>query len=219
MFYLFIISMSLFLITCIIHLYYCFKEIEKNRKITKCFLMPLLMLILISVKCESILLYLALTFSTIGDIFLIRKEKKPLFVIGAIAFLLTHVCYLVFMHNELVISVSTIWYVIMCISIIVLLMVFIKILSKHFKKLTPACFIYALVLLLELTFSIIAIKTNKACTQYIMIFGFSLFILSDSILAYTKFVKDVKRRDFYIMGTYVSAQIAIIFSLLSSYLH
>lgn len=48
----------------------------------------------------------------------------------------------------------------------------------------------------------------------ILIFiGVIIFILSDSILSFTTFILDIKRRDFYIMLTYLIAQSLIAINL------
>jgi hypothetical protein len=48
------------------------------------------------------------------------------------------------------------------------------------------------------------------------IIGLVLFIISDTFLTYTMFIKDVKRRDFYIMFTYLAAQVLFLVGIIST---
>ena len=47
-----------------------------------------------------------------------------------------------------------------------------------------------------------------------IIIGYFLFILSDTLLVNSTFIKDFKKRDFYIMATYLCAEFLIVFGLL-----
>ena len=55
--------------------------------------------------------------------------------------------------------------------------------------------------------------SNFKVEMIIIALGYILFMFSDSFLLYTSYVKDVKRRDFYIMLTYLLGQLFIVISL------
>ena len=44
---------------------------------------------------------------------------------------------------------------------------------------------------------------------FLALAGALMFLASDTILGFTMFKKDIKRRDFYIMATYLAAQVLI----------
>jgi len=61
----------LFSVFSLVHVYFCFMENEKARKISKCFIVPLLIFYMIMIKSEKVLVYLGATFGFIGDVLII----------------------------------------------------------------------------------------------------------------------------------------------------
>ena len=82
-----------FITYCLFHLVTCYLEREFLRKITKVFIIPLLILGLVLTKTFNLWLYIGLTLGWIGDILLLFTGKKRYFVIGGISFLLGHLAY------------------------------------------------------------------------------------------------------------------------------
>ena len=76
----------------------------------------------------------------------------------------------------------------------------------HQKKLVVGGAFYLDVLTLALITPIIACGLGKVNYLLLCVFGAVSFLLSDIILTCTMFKKDVRRRDFYIMFTYLLAQ-------------
>lgn len=68
-------------------------------------------------------------------------------------------------------------------------------------------------LLLDLIWAIIATSMGNALYCFLAVIGAAVFIVSDIILARTLFKKDTKRRDFYIMTTYLLGQGLIVLGL------
>ena len=60
--------------------------------------------------------------------------------------------------------------------------------------------------LFDFALSIVALAVMKNPILWLNVVGMSVFLVSDVYLVKTLFVKDDKRRDFYIMSTYLVAQ-------------
>ena len=86
---------TIYAVFCIVHLILCFKEKENVRKITKIFIIPMLVLGLVLHQTFNLLLYIGLILGWIGDVCLIFTRKKRYFVIGTISFCLGHISYVI----------------------------------------------------------------------------------------------------------------------------
>ena len=64
---------------------------------------------------------------------------------------------------------------------------------------------------LDLVAAILALVSKMQPVGYFNLAGMLFFCISDTYLVKTLFIKDDKRRDFYIMGTYLLAQVLILF--------
>ena len=69
-------------------------------------------------------------------------------------------------------------------------------------------------LVLELVLAILVAIDQKNGYSNLLLIGNGLFLISDIILSISMFFKDFKRRDFYIMGTYLAAQTLMSLGLL-----
>jgi hypothetical protein len=74
--------------------------------------------------------------------------------------------------------------------------------------------LYMTILFMDLGFNILMVSSGLSLMWY-GVAGMILFIISDSFLTYTMFIKDVKRRDFYIMASYLAAQVLFLFGIIS----
>ena len=83
-----------FTVYCIGHLVTCYFEKELPRKITKVFIIPLLIVGLLLSKTYNLFLFIGLTLGWVGDILLLFNTKKRYFVIGGISFMLGHIAYI-----------------------------------------------------------------------------------------------------------------------------
>ena len=79
----------------------------------------------------------------------------------------------------------------------------------HQKGIAFGGTVYFDVLFLNLIWAIIASANGHANYMLLAVFGAFCFIVSDCFLTYTLFKRNVKRRDFYIMATYLLAQMLI----------
>jgi hypothetical protein len=75
--------------------------------------------------------------------------------------------------------------------------------------------LYMMILFMDFGVNILIVSCGFPLMWYGII-GLVLFIISDSFLTYTMFIKDVKRRDFYIMFTYLAAQVLFLVGIIST---
>ncbi|EIA08375.1 lysoplasmalogenase [Flavobacterium frigoris] len=185
----------------------------------KPFLIPFLLLAVFfsgSFPSKKFLLT-ALTFSWIGDIILLFADRDELFfIVGLIAFLISHIVYILLFNKQLKYknrkNKAVFW--IGVTVIIVYLFVMISILLPTLGDLTLPVFVYALVISTMLLFALKGfLNWEKSGSWYILI-GAIAFVSSDSILAFNKFYSSIVMSSFLIMVTYLIAQYLIVVGIL-----
>ena len=152
----------------------------------------------------------ALFFSWSGDILLMFQVTKAIFfLLGLSAFLIAHVCYIIFFHgvrvrenirsNALLLLIVVIYYAVL-----------ITILSPHLGDMKLPVRIYGIVIsfMFMLAMHMLFIK-NKTAGRW-MLMGALLFVISDSVLAINKFYQSFELAGIIIMLTYGLAQLFII---------
>jgi len=208
------IFFGLFVVASIVHLVFCFLEKEKARKFTKCFTTLFLGIAAVFAVPTSPLVYVGVFMGMLGDLCLLKKHKVMPFVAGMLSFLANHVLYILaymFLCGPLHYGyyLSTALY---CILFPVLFyQVGRKIIHQRFIAFGGVA--YFGFLLLDLIWAIIACAKGNVDYCLLAVFGAACFIASDIFLARTLFKKDVKRRDFFIMITYLLAQGLIVAGL------
>jgi uncharacterized membrane protein YhhN len=163
------------------------------------------------------ILLIALTFSWIGDIILLFADKGELyFIFGLVAFLLSHLVYIVLFSKQQNIRTNNnkaqFW-----IGIFAILGYFMFMIITLFPKLGPLkipVLVYAIVITTMLFFAFKgSLKWSIPANNYIFV-GAIVFVSSDSILAFNKFYTPIAHASFYIMATYCLAQYLIVKGIL-----
>ena len=157
---------------------------------------------------------LGLFFSLIGDILLLNSSDQ-MFVLGLIAFLLTHIFYLVGFKNELL--NFTAW------SLVLIFFIYINGLRllrriigamriKGFDRLAAPVIVYGIVisLMLYAAMSTIFDPAWKTSAAFLVSVGAFLFYISDLILAWNKFVSLMKNGPIANIVTYHLGQVGLI---------
>ncbi len=198
---------GIFLVVSIVHLIFCFLQMEKARKATKCFTtMALGVAVACAIPTEP-LPYIGLFLGMAGDFALLKKHKVLPFVAGLVLFLLGHIIYII---EYVRLCSPAHWGFVAGVIVYGVLSPFIyaSIAKRvvHQKKLIVGGAFYLDVLTLALITPITACALGQVNYVLLCVFGAASFLLSDIILTYTMFKKDVARRDFYIMFTYLLAQ-------------
>lgn len=188
-------------------LIFAFFEIERFRKIFKPLCLLALIFYLSMMKLDNIYIYGALFFGWIGDIFLLfKKERKLLVLIGILSFLVGHIFYIITFVNLLSYDIPVIAIIITIALGLLSPLVPYKICYRNTKFFTAPGGFYGYVLFVELIVAILLAIDQKTMYSNLILAGNMLFITSDIVLTVSMFFKDFKRRDFYIMGTYLAAQ-------------
>jgi uncharacterized membrane protein YhhN len=163
------------------------------------------------------ILLTALTFSWIGDIILLFADKGELyFIFGLVAFLLSHLVYIVLFSKQPNTRISgkkeIFW-----LGILAILAYFFIMIDTLFPKLGALkipVLVYAVVITTMLFFAFKgSLKWATPANKYILI-GAIVFVSSDSILAFNKFYAPIEHASFYIMATYCLAQYLIVTGIL-----
>ena len=188
------------------------------------FLKPFLLLFLIiavylqkQFTTKKILL-IALTLSWIGDIILMFADHGEIyFIAGLIAFLLSHIFYIILFRKQVVSILNknkiTFW---LGTSLIILYLgAMMLILLPNLGDLKIPIFIYAFTISTMLFCALNGFfHWQKPANKYVLI-GAIFFVTSDSILAFNKFYFPLPNNSFLIMSTYLVAQYLITLGILN----
>lgn len=183
-------------------------------------LKPVLIPILISIvsvsepfKTQKTLL-LALFCSWIGDVLLLFADQNALFFIsGLVSFLVAHLIYIYLFHQqEIQYNRNSHFKFIPIVAVYLLVML--SLLWDTLKEMKIPVTVYAIVISLMLFMSIKAFFQWGKPSNFWVLIGAILFVISDSILAINKFHSPIPMSSFWIMSTYLGAQFCIVNSIL-----
>ena len=211
---LFFVLAGLFLVFAILQLVFAFIENKKLRAITKPFCSLLLGLLFLAVDPALYLLTIAFSCSCIGDIFFLFKEHHKLIVLGTFFFFLGH---LLFIGKYLMISSSfSLPYILVLLSILAILFVLLylnvrKIETNRANRIGAP--LYFATLLVHWGSSLYA--TIRVGILFFCLIGASFFLFSDILIVYHKKVKPLKKRDFFVMSTYLVALVFLTIGFLA----
>jgi uncharacterized membrane protein YhhN len=165
---------------------------------------------------KSILIQ-ALVMSTLGDILLLFSDINELFFIsGLISFLIAHIIYIRLFLRKLNASFSYKWVFSSLAFLGIYLYYFLTTMWDNLKTMKIPVTIYALVISIML-FVVIQLVVSKSLRkgEYVLIGAF-LFVISDSLLAWNMFYKEIASSSFWVMSTYLFAQLFLVSGWVSS---
>lgn len=211
-----LVFLILFGVASLANLFFCYLENEKWRYITKPLCLLFLAIAAILFAPKQPLIYVGAFCGLIGDIFLLKKKNKVLFTIGGVSFLAGHIIYVIEAISLLSYKIPWFYYLIVVGVLVALSISLIPLYKKFLGKFTPFAIFYLTLLLLNAAMGLMLIIDNpsKPLTGILYMVGYLLFFVSDNIIVYTLFIRDIKRRDFYIMLSYLTAELLIVFGLL-----
>ncbi len=192
---------------------------EEIARVLKPFLLPILLVAVYfseGFTTKKILLT-ALTFSWIGDVILLFANKGEIyFILGLVAFLISHVFYIVLFGKQT--KSKAISNKLSFGSGIGLILIYffgmITTLGPKLGPLTVPVVVYAVVISTMLYFALKGSFQWNAIPFQSVLVGALLFIASDSILAFNKFYQPIPYASFLIMITYLAAQYGIVWGIL-----
>jgi uncharacterized membrane protein YhhN len=211
--------LKIYIAFTLIYLIILYLDLEGFDWYMKPILLPILLMAVVVTENFSSkkILLTALTFSWIGDIILLFADKgEQYFIFGLIAFLLSHVVYIVLFSKQQTTknndNKTVFW-----LGNLAILTYFIIMINTLFPKLGALkipVLVYAIVITTMLFFAFKgSLKWVIPANNYILI-GAIIFVTSDSILAFNKFYAPIEHASFYIMATYCLAQYLIVSGIL-----
>lgn len=212
---------GMFILVSLSEIVFAFNEMEKIRKIVKPFCLLMLGIAATIAVPTHPLIYIGAFMGMVGDVFLIWK-KRPLFMLGTAAFLIGHFLYISEILFVMAINIDLQWWFYVAVAFGILL--FIIAFYPFSKKITKNRWMsllgnfYLSILILVTIVSLIASLNGYANFMALGVIGGISFLASDLILTSATFVKDFKRRDYYIMMFYLIGQAFIIMSMCLTYL-
>ena len=214
------IFLILFIAVSVFHVGAIFFKKEKLRKISKCFIVPLLLAIyLAGGEYRYIFIIPALILGWLGDVLLIKIEKQTHFILGLASFLLGHVCYMMIFAQILglfssaaQVNIPSVF--IFTVPVILLAMVVFRLIKPTREMFVPVI-LYMTVLVVMNFFGFQVFLYNPGVAGLLILSGCFNFMVSDTILAYYTFRKLKLWGAVLIMVFYIIAQAEIVFGLMS----
>ncbi len=204
---------TLLLVTGVFHLFCCLLNKNKPRMISKPFLMPLLGVCwMLYAREPSFLVLAGILLGGIGDLALLWPLKRTPFFIGITAFLLGHVCYLIYIIRTYTFNAGLLWTIIIAaVYLSGSIGLYIKTRKEIPKLLRIPSVLYALALSALSACSLLVLISNPGTGKILAFTGASLFLMSDGILSQMLFVKKVETTglNFIVMLTYIGAQVLL----------
>ena len=210
------ISVALYLLVVALHLFACAsRDRLMLRRITKCCLMPLLLLnYVVFAAVASPLVVAAILCGFVGDVFLLFRPRRWSFPAGILSFAAGHVFYIVrFLKG---VTISPAWYVCVVLGLIGLLstVLLMRYLWKGLpKKLRPPSFLYMLIIASMASCAVLFAFYGASTLRGLAAIGGLIFVVSDSTLSIDAFHHPVRYRNVIVMSTYIAAQTMIVTSL------
>lgn len=180
----------------------------------KPFLLPFLLFLVYtfeSFPTKNILLT-ALLFSWIGDIILMFADKGEMyFILGLVAFLVSHVIYIVVFNKQLKTEFyKNKFFFLMGVGVIlVYLITMLSLLLPSLGELKIPVVVYAITISTMLLFAFKGSLYWRNPANIYILLGAIFFVVSDSLLAINKFYTTLPLSSFWIMTTYLMAQFCI----------
>ena len=180
--------------------------------------MPLLILgsvrqIAINYGRPGFFLLSALIMSLAGDIFMAMEGEEPFFILGLSAFLIAHMLYVVTFRR----SRADNHEVLLTKKLPLLLFLFIGLALFIFALLKPSLesmaipvFVYVVAITLMALAALNRYGKAGLRSFWRVLFGALLFMASDMIIAYNKFVEGLDYGQYLILGLYITAQWLIV---------
>ena len=211
------VFLAVFIIATAIHLYASLKQDKKMRNMTKPFiLLALLGFYVLAARVPSTFIILALIFSWLGDVLLMPKGVKW-FTAGGIAFMISHVFFILGYLKDVNFAGIPVWLVIL------LAVFFVTVVTYIFSKLKPhlpkalfyPMFLYLLINGAMNCFAIFRWVSVPSAATLTTAIGAALFFISDSSLFFVRFNKDSRlKTHFLVMLTYSIGELLIVLGLL-----
>ena len=200
------------LVSASFYIYFDFQKNQTLRYITKP-LTTLLIIILAFLQQPtgydlfSYLIIAGLIFSLFGDIFLMLPTDK--FIQGLAAFLVAHIFYIIAFSS----GFGPYFEIGYLIPAVIYAIIFLWVILPKTGSMKLPVIIYSLVLLVFMWQATGRYYYLAETSALYVFMGAVLFVISDSVLAYARFVKDFRLSQLIILSTYWGAQLCFVLSI------
>ena len=205
-------TFGIYCATGIVNLVSAFFFKEGIRKISKCCLMPALLVFYFFGADQVLFLVIAaLVFSWAGDILLINKDKQIFFKSGLAAFLVSHIFYII-AFLTLAGSINSLALIVSAIIAVPVTVAILKLLNAKAPMKIPVT-AYAVVIML-MSMSALQLMLARLDFAGILIFAASMvYLFSDTYMAYLLFNGKPRYFNVITMIPYIIAQGGIVMGL------
>jgi len=216
------ILFAIFALASVFHVFTIALKKERLRRISKCIVVPLLLAVYMAGTGGRYFFAIpALVLGWIGDVLLLRIEKKTHLMLGLVSFLLGHLFYIITFINILghfgsggaAANINIPSLVIFVPPTIVLAMVVFR-LIKPIKEMFAPVIMYMTVLVAMSLIGFQVFLFTPGIAGLLILSGCFNFIVSDTILAYYTFRKLKLLGAVLIMVYYILAQAEIVMGLI-----
>ncbi len=166
---------------------------------------------------HSLVLLLGIILSLAGDVMLMG-EGDLYFMLGLVAFLLAHVAYIIAYkqhQNPSGEGLTNVQRIRFSFPFILGGTGLVTVLYPHLGDLKVPVMIYALVLVVMVINAVFRYGHTTTKSFWMVFIGAVLFMTSDSLLAFNKFVSPIESAGLWIMITYAAAQYLIVVGILA----
>jgi uncharacterized membrane protein YhhN len=183
--------------------------------ISKCLLLPALCGYYVASGSRSIVFVGALFFCWVGDVLLIFQQRDEMFFMGGLAAFLTgHVLYIVAYRQhrseDRSLELLNTQKVRFALPVLLAATGLFTVLLPMLGGLAVPVLLYTIVIALMVMNAIFRYGRTNASSFWLVFGGALLFMVSDSILALNKFLSPLPLAGFWIMMTYIGAQLMIV---------
>ena len=212
--------LNAFLLVAIVHIMFIVADNVLVTTITKYALMPLLMMHVWTNRKQGMSLrdplLVALFFSWMGDAFLLYDDRNSMyFILGLASFLWAHVTYISAFRKRMHApdGVHKPKMILLFLPILYAVALFSK-LAPHLGDMIIPVTLYTIVITLMCMFAILRYGRTSSYGFWFVLIGAILFILSDSMIAWSSFYAPFNYSALLIMITYIMAQYLLVSGLM-----
>jgi uncharacterized membrane protein YhhN len=188
---------------------------RRGRYITKPLLMPMLTLYYVaSASQPNLILISAIVCGWLGDIFLMipdPQKTRRYFKPGLAAFLLGHILYIAVFAAYLPRAESVpAWGWGMLAVYVAGGVVGYRLIAPHAGKMLPAIIAYIIIIVLMGASTVLPLGSVQTAGAITAMAGAFVFMVSDTLNAYNRFVREIPFERLFTMGTYLGGQFLLV---------
>lgn len=208
--------LGVFIVVTAVHLYASLQKNKRLRDLTKPFLLLLLLgFYLLAAKQVLVQIALALFFSWLGDVLLMRRGLRW-FIAGGLAFMISHLFFVVGYLTDIHFAVLSLWAAAVPAAFILIVFLIIRKLRSHLPKaLFLPMLLYLLINVTMNCFAVFRLLCLWSLPALVTCIGAVLFFISDAVLFFVRFNKNSRlKTHFLVMLTYSVGELLIVLGLL-----